>query len=277
MARVLEGGCRVSRLREGRPRSLEGVRIWTRAGRGTGARAISLRVLEFARGVSPGLRNAAADEVLFVLEGEATVHLDGWAHRVGPEMGLFVAPGVCLTVDNPGPRPFTLVGSRCPDPADEPVPGTPRTSPPPGSGRPAVTPVVRLADRPDEASGDRSYRVLVDASVGSTAVTQFVGSIPPGRAGDHFHRYEEVLCILEGRGRMWAGRTHAPIGPGSCIFLPRRQVHCVENAGPGPLKLLGVFYPAGSPAARVEAAGRARSSDDVYRSRPSARKPVPRK
>jgi mannose-6-phosphate isomerase-like protein (cupin superfamily) len=127
--------------------------------------------------------------------------------------------------------------------------------------------VVRLADRPSETTGDRSYRVLVDRSVGCEAVTQFVGTIPPGRAPDHFHHYEEVLCILEGKGRMWAGRRHAPIGPGSCIFLPRRQVHCVENTGEGPLRLLGVFYPAGSPAARVRA----------YRTASSTRKAKPRK
>ena len=30
-------------------------------------------------------------------------------------------------------------------------------------------------------------------------------------------------------------------GRGSCIFLPRRQVHCVENTGAGELRLLGVF------------------------------------
>ena len=102
-------------------------------------------------------------------------------------------------------------------------------------------------------SGDRWYRVLVDGKVGSAQVTQFVGAIPPGRAPDHFHEYEEVLCILTGRGRMWAGKTSAPIAPGSCIFLPRGQPHCVENEGDDELRLLGVFYPAGSPAVRYDA------------------------
>ena len=68
----------------------------------------------------------------------------------------------------------------------------------------------------------------------------------------HFHEYEEVLFILRGEGRMWAGETNTLIGPGSCIYLPRGQVHCVENTGSGELRLLGVFYPAGSPAVRYE-------------------------
>ncbi len=49
---------------------------------------------------------------------------------------------------------------------------------------------------------------------------------------------------------MWAGETRTDIGVGSCVYLPRRQVHCVENRGDGALRLLGVFYPAGSPAGR---------------------------
>jgi uncharacterized cupin superfamily protein len=64
-----------------------------------------------------------------------------------------------------------------------------------------------------ESTPDRWYRVLVDHEIGSEQVTQFVGSIPPGRAPDHFHTYEEVLFILKGEGRMWAGQTNTPIGP----------------------------------------------------------------
>ena len=112
--------------------------------------------------------------------------------------------------------------------------------------------LVRLADRQPQSTADRWYRVLVDDEIGSTQVTQFVGSIPPGRAPDHFHNYEEVLFILKGEGRMWAGQTNTPIAPGSCIFLPKGQVHCVENTGEGELRLLGVFYPAGSPSVRYD-------------------------
>jgi mannose-6-phosphate isomerase-like protein (cupin superfamily) len=266
MGRVLSGGCRVWGLTEGRPRTIGGVKVWDRAGRRSGAKAISLRVIQFPPGLS-GLGGSEADDVLYVLGGEATVYLDGWPHGVGPDTGLYLRPGASFTVDNPGPRPFTVVSSRCPDPGHALRAAPPRTRARPGARAPSRSPVVRLADRPSETTGDRSYRVLVDRSVGCEAVTQFVGTIPPGRAPDHFHHYEEVLCILEGNGRMWAGRRHAPIGPGACVFLPRRQVHCVENTGEGPLRLLGVFYPAGSPAARVRA----------YRTVSSTRKAKPRK
>ena len=104
---------------------------------------------------------------------------------------------------------------------------------------------VRLADAPVQRTGDRWYRELIQSEI-----TQFVGSIPPGRAPDHFHLYEEVLCILQGVGVVWADGKQTPISKGSCVYLPRRNVHCLENTGSGELRLVGVFYPAGSPAVR---------------------------
>lgn len=251
MAVLLEGGCRVASLREGGATPVPGVRVFRHAGRELGATAISLRALEFAPGLSPALRNRTCDEVLYVLEGQGTLFIDGHAQRVGPETGVYLRPGASLTVDNPGPAPLVLVSSRCPDPGPADEFEAPCTSP--CNAPPAPHPYVRLHERAAEVTGDRWYRVLVDERAGSAQVTQFMGAIPPGRAPDHYHHYEEVLCILAGRGRMWAGAAHTPIEPGACIFLPRGQVHCVENTGPGELRLLGVFYPAGSPAVRYDA------------------------
>lgn len=250
MAILLEGGCRVSALREGKAQERGTVRAWSHVGRATGASAISLRVLDFAPGRSPTLGNAACDEVLYVLEGAGTLFLDAQPFAIGPETGLYVRPGARFEVENLGSRPLTILSSRCPDPGTDLSFAPPAPSAPPPAG---PSPLVRLFDRTAEVTGDRWYRVLVDEKVGSTQVTQFVGAIPPGRAPEHFHEYEEVLCILHGTGRMWAGRSHTSLEAGSCVFLPRRQVHCVENVGDGELRLLGVFYPAGSPAVRYAA------------------------
>ena len=104
-------------------------------------------------------------------------------------------------------------------------------------------------ERESRPSGDRWYRVLIDDTTGSRQVTQFVGAIPPGRAPDHFHEYEEVLCILAGSGSAVGGRrVRARRRRTLRRSFRRGQVHCTENTGPGELRLLGVFYPAGSPA-----------------------------
>jgi mannose-6-phosphate isomerase-like protein (cupin superfamily) len=252
MAVLLEGGCRVSGLKEGTPRRLPepdpAVRSWRHAGRELGAQAMSLRVLELAPGAAAELRgHPACDEVLFVVEGEAEAAFETRRGRVAPMTGLYLAPGARLTLRASGAGPLTLVSARCPDPGSE-----PSSAPPLAAAAAPEWPVVRLEDVAAEVTGDRWYRVLLDGRVGCAQVTQFVGAIPPGRAPDHFHEYEEVLCVLQGTGRMWAGPTSTPVGPGSCVFLPRRQVHCMENTGGGELRLLGIFYPSGSPAVSYE-------------------------
>jgi len=235
---VLEGGCRVSTMREGEPHVFGSLKIWEQIDRANGAEAISLRILEFGPGRSPSLRNAEFDEVLYALDA-CTMVIDGSAFEVGPESGVYIRPRQTFSVENAGAGAVTMVSSQCPaEPAE--------------SVKAGALPIVRLSDRRALPTADRWYRVLVDDEIGSEQVTQFVGSIPPGRAPDHFHEYEEVLFILRGEGRMWAGQTNTPIAPGSCIYLPKRQVHCVENTGDGELRLLGVFYPAGSPAVRYE-------------------------
>ena len=230
MAVVLEGGCRVSTMGEGSPQVDGSLKVWNHIGKASGADAISLRILEFDPGTSSVLCNDECDEVLYLLEGSCTVVIDGNAYELGPDTGVYLRPGQTMRVENQDV--VTFVSSQCPaDRVRDQSPG-----------------IARLSDQRAMPTGDRWYRVLIDAQV-----TQFVGSIPPGRAPDHFHEYEEVLFILRGEGRMWAGETNTPIGPGSCVYLPRRQVHCVENTGEGELRLLGVFYPAGSPSVRYAA------------------------
>ena len=53
MVVILEGGCRVSQMHYGEPLVEGTLRIWKQIGRATGAQAISLRVMEFAPGLSP--------------------------------------------------------------------------------------------------------------------------------------------------------------------------------------------------------------------------------
>ena len=307
MAVTLEGGCRVSEMREGEPVVNGTVRIWNQVGKANGANAISLRVMEFAPGLSPGIRNGDCDEILYVVDefenidhyggaesagydsqgqargpprgspagvearsappldqegnkdshpegvrvdGSITISIDGNRIEVCPASGIYIGPNQVFAINNRTKRPVVVISAQCPDPDRAPqLVDASNTK----SVESQFLPIVRLADRAPQSTADRWYRVLIDGEVGSEQVTQFVGSIPPGRAPNHFHHYEEVLFILKGQGRMWAGQTNTAIGPGSCIFLPKRQVHCVENAGTGELRLLGVFYPAGSPSVRYDA------------------------
>ncbi|MDP9361766.1 MAG: cupin domain-containing protein [Acidobacteriota bacterium] len=241
----LDVGCLVVALKEGEPIRDGALRIWKHFGHEAGARAISLRVLELPAGESASLRNDASDEVLYVIAGVGTGTIDGCDYELVPDSGIYLPPSIALNIS--ADDTLTLVSSQCPDA------GVTLEGYEPGRGAAGMPLVVAMRDRPIQRTGDRWYREVINADAGSTQVTQFVGSIPPGRAPDHFHQYEEVICILDGTGVMWAGQSHTPIARGSCIFLPRGQVHCLENRGEGELRLLGVFYPAGSPAVRYAA------------------------
>ena len=240
MLAILDGSCRVVGLKDGEPVVDGALRIWNHFGTHAGAKAISLRVLELPAGERTTLRNEASDEVLYVLSGSGSAN----EFALMPDTGLYLPPATTLHIA--ATEGLTLVSSRCPDD------GATLEGYEPGHG---ALFAVAMQDRPVQRTGDRWYREVINDDAGSTQVTQFVGEIPSGRAPDHFHLYEEVIVILDGSGEMWAGASHTPIETGSCIFLPHGQVHCVENRGGGEMRLLGVFYPAGSPAVRYSAKG----------------------
>jgi mannose-6-phosphate isomerase-like protein (cupin superfamily) len=110
--------------------------------------------------------------------------------------------------------------------------------------------VTALEASPVERTGDREFRVLLSAGL---SITQFAGLIPPGRAPEHHHTYDEVVHVLAGQGVVHLSGGQTEIGPGTSIYLPPYQPHCLENTGSEPLRVLGVFYPAGSPAAKQTA------------------------
>jgi mannose-6-phosphate isomerase-like protein (cupin superfamily) len=107
--------------------------------------------------------------------------------------------------------------------------------------------VVRLEECEPEFTGDREFRVLLSEGL---TITQFAGMIPPGRAPAHQHTYDEVVHVLAGQGVVHLDGADTPIGPGTSIYLPPLAPHCLENTGRDPLRVLGVFHPAGSPAAK---------------------------
>ena len=107
--------------------------------------------------------------------------------------------------------------------------------------------VRRLADQED-ATTDREFRIVADPASGLRSATHFVGYIPMVRAPEHFHTYDEVIYLLDGTGVFHVGVAERP-RPGSCIQLPARTVHCLENTGNGMMRVVAVFRPAGSPAA----------------------------
>jgi mannose-6-phosphate isomerase-like protein (cupin superfamily) len=196
-------------------------------------------VIECAPGTSISRATGEAEEVLFVLAGEGDVALDGERHPVEPETGAYFAPGQEYELNNRGSHPMRVVSVRISDPV--------QPDPDRGSNR---TVVRRLADQEaHDATTARWFRIVADPSTGLQSATQFVGYIPTERAPEHFHIYDEVIFVIEGEGTLHTGGDHIPVAAGSCLELPARTVHCLENTGESVMRLVAVFRPAGSPAA----------------------------
>ena len=121
----------------------------------------------------------------------------------------------------------------------------------PGPGRTLTSDFAGCAV---ETTGDRQFRVLFGPGTGFAAATQFVGEIPPGRAPEHSHPYDETVLVLEGTGRAHVAGASQPLAPGTSLHLSPGTPHCLENTGSSVLRVLGVFHPADSPAAKLSSA-----------------------
>jgi len=170
------------------------------------------------------LGDTDADELVFVLAGAGSAAIDGDERALHPGMSLFIPAGTSWTASGDAQAISVLVHD--PEPAGEHA--------------------VVDCDAVEKGTATAGRQFILGAPCPSA--TQFIGLIPPGRAPDHFHYYDEVIYVLEGEGYLDISGEQAPIGPGTCIHLPKTLVHSLANTGDSEMRVLGVFRPAGSPA-----------------------------
>jgi mannose-6-phosphate isomerase-like protein (cupin superfamily) len=196
------------------------------------------RVIRFAPGRSRERSPEGRHDLLYAVAGRGELELDGRRHALEPGTGVFVAPGERYAVENPGPGELLVVAVSAR--AELGVPEKQRK----------VT--VRFDDQPEHtASVERTFRYLINEDAGCLDVTQFIGIVQPSKAPFHSHPYEELGYIVKGEGVAHVAGQSVPLRPGSCFHLPAEKVHCIENVGPEPMHILGVFHPSDSPANRV--------------------------
>jgi len=247
--KILAGGCRVYGAQDGQFSTLGTWTARTVISQNSGAQHITQTVSDYATGLSPAVENPKAEEVLYVARGEGKCRVNGFEYTLHSGTAIFVPPGAVYNIENTGAETMRLVSSCCPqDPqrhiVDDPVPA--------GSGK-----LPRLLVHEDlrediRAGQDRLFRYLVYTDLGCKQITQFAGWIPPGKAPVHYHAYEEGVFILEGDGIVHTDGESCEFVAGSSIYFPAGVRHCVENPGPSRIKLLGAFYPSGSPGEAYE-------------------------
>ena len=189
------------------------------------------RVLRFGER-SDDRRDPERDEVLYVLSGGGELTIGGERSIIATGTAAYVAAGTDWRVDEADELVLLSVLVEKPLPVN----GTTHAL------------IELAAEQTRGATSGREFRLLATPEIGCASVTQFVGYIPVGRAPEHFHTYDEVVYVLEGEGAVHVGDESESLRPGSSVHLPARLVHCLENAGPGVMQVLGVFRPAGSPA-----------------------------
>ena len=247
--KVLSGGCRVFGPGDGRISTFANCHARAVIDRTSGAREITQAVCYYGIGRSPAVVNPSAEEVLYVASGEGACSVNGFSYDLRPGTGIYIPPGAEYSFENPGPEQLLIVSACCPEDAGRHVVETPVVA---TFGDPPRRTVNEQDREVIRAGKDREFRYLVHTDLGCRQVTQFVGWIPPSKAPFHFHEYEEGTYILEGHGIVHVDGESCEFGPGSSIYFPKGARHCVENPGGSPIRLLGVFYPSGSPGAAYE-------------------------
>jgi quercetin dioxygenase-like cupin family protein len=213
---------------------------------GNGAPGLVRRLADLAPGGRIEGRSVDADELWFVLGGAGELEAGGQpAIPLHPDRGVLIPSGMAFAV-----RTAAAAGLRLDMVA---LPAAPGAA---GLASAGTGPVVSdFADAEIETTGDRQFRVLFGPGKRCPVATQFVGEIPPGRAPEHSHPYDEVVLILQGEGIAHIGGAEHPLSAGTCANLPPGLVHCLENTGSDTLRVLGVFHPADSPAAKLQQRG----------------------
>ncbi len=209
-----------------------------------GAHFISQWCLVVEPGTTDVLSFPDSEVVLFLPVGAAEINISGRQFRVGAETGIFVGKGEAFAVTNAGKSPVTLLLTVCPQCE------TPQwLKAMPENFNSAIAERAFGVDPSNrEPMADRFYQVLNGEENGSLEVTQFIGEVPCSRAAAHRHLYEEAIMILSGEGFMWTESARAAVAPGDIIFLPRKQIHSLECTSAAGMRLMGAFYPSGSPA-----------------------------
>lgn len=206
-----------------------------------GAEHLIQSVVTVASGGVVDRHHPNRDEIAYIVSGSGRLDLNGTSHDLKADVGVYIRADEHYTISNGDGGEMVMVSVTAPPPAD-------------GNSVSDRKVIVDTADQEIIPAGkDREFKFVVNPDAGCAEVTQFVGWIPPGRAPTHYHLYDEVMFILDGEGLLHLeGHPDTPISTGTCIHLPPPTEHCVENTGDRPLRVLGVFHPAGSAAEAYE-------------------------
>ncbi|MCB1623465.1 MAG: CDGSH iron-sulfur domain-containing protein [Pseudomonadales bacterium] len=238
----LDGGCQVC--------TPQAVALETRGGLSfrqliaseSGAQYQALYYLRVAMPGSPVFSCGDRHAVLMTTAGRGSIVISGERFSVRATDGIYVRPGEAMQLVPDAGQVLECVLSIAPLGTIEWLDSMPANFDSVNSQRVAsVDPAQR------SVMGPRYFQCLVDKTLGSDMVTQFIGHIPYSKAAPHRHLYEETLIVLSGEGCMWTESRKATVRAGDVIFLPRKQVHSLQCTAENGMDVAGVIYPGDNP------------------------------
>lgn len=178
------------------------------------------------------------DSLLYVVAGAGSLALEGDLVDLRTCSAALILSGETATI-TPGSAELVLLQATVGPEADRHAPL---------GARELVVDVDETSA--SRATGARSFRVLFGPHNGSTRATLFAGCLPPGRAPWHYHLYDEIVWVPDGPGQVLRRDSDEALEAGAAFRLRPREVHIVENSSPDrEMTVIGIFTPAGSPAA----------------------------
>lgn len=240
---MLNGGCFVASL-EKLAQHQEGNLAWSAVITGEqGAQYQSMFMLEAGAGESPVILFGDRDVILLVSSGRGHINISSQEFEIGPQTGIYVRPGEQFRLKNDGPDKLIALAAVCP------LSEAPKFSAEMAANFDHDHPrrAIGIDSAHRQSMADRFFQMLVDKTMGSEVVTQFIGDIPISKAAPHRHLYEESIVVLRGHGFMWTENKKTRVTAGDVIFLPRKQLHSLECTDPDSMMVAGVIYPGDNP------------------------------
>jgi len=207
------------------------------------AEPMILRSLRVSPGLSEARVDASHDEFLYVLDGEVHIRYEdrGDFYDLAGGGAAYARAGCAYRLE--ATESAVVLSFLVP------APGTPWADALAKDVADVVDVAALGAQASQDATADRQFEVLFDASRGSRGATMFVGFIPTSGAPEHYHLYDEICVIVRGSGTLHCRDTEQPIASGSAFHVAPRLLHALENPNDDDLWVLGVFRPEGSAAA----------------------------
>ena len=256
----------------------QGLSACTLLGAAQGAVHVEAGLAELAPGGRVGGHLHPFEESFYLLDGRLLVSVGGDAYELGPGDFGFAPVGTPHAWANPFDRPARWFRVRSPQP--RPIGGNATgtypsdlVAPPAAGRRPdEADPSCRFmghfsdADLPPPGPlsmpgyhghnvQNISIRMMVDGILGAQHHTLFMVQFAPGpsprpglTAREHFHPFEEVYYLLQGRARGWLDHEPRDVAAGDLVWASTNGSHGFVNTGDVPLRWLEVQAPAPPPA-----------------------------